>query len=124
MSAIVKTVAALSLVPGVMCSWGWGYCNGNKIAVGKVNGMDFDATKYAGLWYEIKRDKDVWYEQNSDCVTAYYTSHPEELIYKIYVNNGSKNKDTGELSNGYVFGIGTDITTAKARFDEEGYGHV
>ena len=112
MTGVLKTAAALALVPGASAFMSLGACPGNKLGVGKVNGEDFDATKYAKVddnkkvWYEIKRDKDVWYEQESDCVTAYYTSHPEELIYKVYVNNGSKNSKTGELNNGYVFGSG------------------
>ena len=123
-----KVTAALSLLAtGANCAMGWGSCNGNAVygLGGKGFGdKGFEAERYAGKWYEIKRDKDVWYEQNSDCVTAYYTYHPEELVQKIYVNNGSWKTDTQKLSDGYLFGVGTDITTAKARFTDKGEGHV
>ena len=124
MSIVLKTVAVLSLVEGVVGSWGWGSCQGNNISYGVNKGVDFEPERYTGKWYEIKYDKDFLFEQGSECTVAYYTSRPTELIYKVGVNNSSVNKADGKLSDSYVFGIGTDITASKARFEADGNGYV
>lgn len=53
-------------------------------------------------------------------MTAYYTDRPNELIYKIGVNNGAWNRVQEKVVDGYTFGKGTDITSAHARCDDKG----
>ena len=44
----------------------WGKCQDVTLV------SDFDATDYAGNWYEIYRDKNAFFEWNAECVTASY----------------------------------------------------
>ena len=109
-------VVSSALVAESQAAINAGPCLSNPVAVG-----NFDVEKYKGLWYEIVFDKEVWYEQETECVTAYYTSRPKELEFKVGVNNGSVNKKTGKLGNGYTSGEpGVDSTVSAAKCDKEG----
>ena len=102
--------------------WRFGFCPSQPTWYTQ-NNAQFNFEDILGTWYLVQRPSDLPWgnESRSGCSTGHFTHRPDAWFYKVGMNFGGYNLDTGKLSNMYVSGEpGTDSTWMHGRTDASG----